>query len=295
MEHAYYYDRNKFEGSLYHIIEQNSTEQALNWLQQQKEKLGEPVSVQRFNLTFTAIPRFMGKQAVQPAAPFIELSAGDRFFIQGATLDKLVRIWWLLQLPAADKDIYINVIEGLFDAADMNEQAALYAALPLLAWPQAWIFRTTEGIRSNIGPVQEAVMLYNIYPARNLEEPAWNQLVMKAFFTDKPIHLIIGLDERANQKLAATLTDYAHERWAAGRKVHPMLWRLVGPFINADNFPDIQRIWHSELNVEKEAAGLACASSTYAPAQSLLEQSATLREEIAGHRLTWDTIAARIA
>lgn len=295
MEHAYYYDRNKFDGLLYQIIEQNSTEQALNWLQQQKGKLGEPVSVQRFNLTFTAIPRFMGKQAVQSAAPFIELSTGDRFFIQGSMLDRLVRIWWLLQLPAAEKDTYIRVIEGLFDAADMNEQAALYAALPLLAWPEAWIFRTTEGIRSNIGPVQEAVMLYNIYPARNLEEPAWNQLVMKAFFTDKSIHHILGLDERANPRLAATLTDYAHERWAAGRKVHPMLWRLVGPFINADNFPDIQRVWHSEVNVEKEAAALACASSTYAPAQSLLEQSATLREEIASHRLTWDTIAARIA
>jgi hypothetical protein len=295
MEHAYYYDRNKFDGLLYRIIEQSSTEQALNWLEQQQEKLGEPVSVQRFNLTFTAIPRFMGKQAVQSAAPFIELSTGDRFFIQGSMLDKLVRIWWLLQLPVADKDFYVRVIEGLFDAADMNEQAALYAALPLLAWPQAWIFRTTEGIRSNIGPVQEAVMLHNIYPARNLDEPAWNQLVMKAFFTDKPIHLIIGLDERANPRLAATLTDYAHERWAAGRKVHPMLWRLVGPFINADNFPDIQRVWHSEVNVEKEAAALACASSTYAPAQSLLEQSAALREEIANHRLTWETIAARIA
>lgn len=295
MEHAYYYDRNKFDTLLYRIIEQSSTEQALSWLQQQKEKLGEPVSVQRFNLTFTAIPRFVGKHPVQSALPFIELSTGDRFFIQGSMLDKLVRIWWLLQLPAADKDIYVKVIEGLFEAADMNEQAVLYAALPLLAWPDAWIFRTTEGIRSNIGPVQEAVMLYNNYPARHLDEPAWNQLVMKAFFTDKPIHLIVGLDERANARLAATLTDYAHERWAAGRKVHPMLWRLVGPFIDAGNFPDIQRVWHSEVNVEKEAAALACASSTYAPALTLLEQSATLREEIISNRLTWDSIAARIA
>jgi hypothetical protein len=295
MEHAYHYDRNKFDALLYGIIEQSSMEQALNWLQQQKEKLGDPVSVQRFNLTFTAIPRFMGKHPVTFAASYIELSDNARFFIHGFTLDKLVRIWWLLQFPVADKDAYIKVIEGLFDAADMNEQAALYAALPLLAWPEAWVFRTTEGIRSNIGPVQEAVMLYNIYPARNLEEPAWNQLVMKAFFTDKPIHQIIDLDRRANPKLAATLVDYAHERWAAGRKVHPMLWRLVGPFVNADNFPDIQRIWHSEVNVEREAAALACASSTYAPAKQLLEQSAILREEISSQRLTWDTIAARIA
>lgn len=295
MEYAYNYDRNKIDALLYRIIEQNATEQALSWLQQQKEKLGDPISVQRFNLTFTAIPRFMGRQPVRSDISKTALSEGYFFFIHGFTLDKVVRLWWLLQFPVTDKDAYVRVIEGLFDAADMNEQAALYTALPLLAWPEAWVFRTTEGIRSNIGPVQEAVMLYNNYPARYLEEPAWNQLVMKAFFTDKPIHDIVGLDERANQSLAAILTDYAHERWAAGRKVHPMLWRLVGPFIDESNFQDIQRAWHSEVNVEKEAAALACASSNYAPAKALLDQSAAMKEEIASQRLTWETVAARIA
>jgi hypothetical protein len=295
MEQAYDHDRNKTEALLLDIIRHNSTEQAFTWITQQQEKLGEPVSVQRFNLTFTAIPRFAGRQVIQTDTPFISLSDGTQFFIQGFTLDRLVRIWWLLQLPDSDKDMYVKVIEGLFDAADMNEQAALYSALPLLAWPESWVFRTTEGIRSNIGPVQEAVMLHNVYPSRYLEEPAWNQLVMKAFFTDKPIHLIAGLDARANRQLAAILTDYAHERWAAGRKVPALLWRLVGPFITAENFADIQRVWHSAINTEKEAAALACASSTYEPARALLEQSAALKEEIASHRLTWDTIAARIA
>lgn len=295
MEQAYYHDRNNTEALLFDIIRQHSTEQALTWIAQQQEKLGAPVSVQRFNLTFTAIPRFTGRQLIKTEAPFIELAPDMPFFIHGYTLDKLVRVWWLLQLPAADRELYVKVIEGLFDAADMNEQAALYSALPLLAWPDAWVFRTTEGIRSNIGPVQEAVMLHNVYPSRHLEEPAWNQLVMKAFFTDKPIQLIAGLDERANRQLAAILTDYAHERWAAGRKIPPLLWRLVGPFITADNFADIERVWHSEVNVEKEAAALACASSTYGPARALLAQSATLQEEVASHRLTWETVAARIA
>jgi len=295
MEQAYYYDRKTIDTLLFNIIEQNSTEQALNWLHQQKEKLGNPVIAQRFNLTFTAIPRFSGRQVIHTDTPSVPVSADTVFFIQGYTLDKLVRIWWLLQLPADNKETYIKIIEGLFDAADINEQAALYSALPLLAWPEAWIFRTTEGIRSNIGPVQEAVMLHNAYPSRHLEEPAWNQLVMKAFFTEKQVHLITGLDERANPQLAAILKDYAHERWAAGRKVHPLLWRLIGPFINAGNFPDIQRAWNSEVNIEKEAAALACASSTYAPAQALLEQSPALKEEIASHRLTWNTLAARIA
>jgi hypothetical protein len=295
MEQAYYYDKDKFSTLLYSIIVQHSTEKTCNWLQEQKEKLDTAARIQRFNLTFTAIPRFAGKDIVPSAVPAVELLPGEPFFIQGYTLDRLVRMWWLLQLPADDKVTYVQTMEGLFDAADMNEQTALYGALPLLAWPEAWKLRTAEGIRSNIGPVQDAVMLNNIYPARYLDEPAWNQLVMKAFFTDKQIGLIIGLDQRANPLLAAILRDYAHERWAAGRTVNPMLWRLVGPFINADTFPDIERLWHSGVSAEQAAAALACAASTYTPAQILLNQSAGLKEKIAGHDLTWDTIAQHIA
>ena len=75
-------------------------------------------------------------------------------------------------------------------------------------------------------------MCNNPYPAENLNEAAWNQMVLKAFFTEKPIDQIIGLDERANERLARTLSDYAHERWAAHRSVNPLLWRCVAPFIN---------------------------------------------------------------
>ncbi len=91
----------------------------------------------------------------------------------------------------------------------MNELTALYGALPFLAFPEAWKLRTAEGVRSNIGSVLEAIMVRNPYPAQYLDEPAWNQLVMKAFFTDKPVHLISGLDERANPELARILRDFS--------------------------------------------------------------------------------------
>lgn len=296
MEKIYYYDRNKVNGILYRTIEKNTTEQVLSWLQQQLQKLEEANSIQRFNLTFTAIPRQTGKQEVLLSKEDDALLAADNIFIHGYTLDRLARIWWLLQLPADNREQYVKTIEGLFDAADMNEQTALYGALPLLAWPEAWKLRTAEGIRSSIGTVQEAVMLDNAYPALYLEEPAWNQLVMKAIFTDKPINRIIGLDKRANPQLAAVLSDYAHERWAAGRPVNPLLWRLIGPFIG-DNvyYADIERVWRSENNVEREAAALACAASSYAPARDLLEQDPGIQEEIARQKITWDTVAARIA
>jgi hypothetical protein len=282
MDAIYHYDRNKISALLYSIIQKYSNQEVQEWLQQQKSKLEETNATRRFYSTFTAIPRFTGKTII-PDTTIPEI------FIQGYTLDRLARIWWLLELPAENKNQYVQTIEGLFSAADMNEQVALYGALPLLAWPEEWKLRTAEGIRSNIGPVLEAIMLHNAYPAAYLEEPAWNQLVMKAIFTDKPVHLITGLDKRANRKLADTLLDYAHERWAAGRTVNPLLWRLIGPFIDEVSFPDIVRVWHSENSAEKDAATLACIASTYAPAQELV------KEEISTRRLSWDAVASRIA
>ncbi|GAA4340928.1 hypothetical protein GCM10023184_38970 [Flaviaesturariibacter amylovorans] len=134
--------------------------------------------------------------------------------------------------------------------------------------------RCAEGIRSNIGDVLQAIMCNNPYPSENLEEAAWNQMVLKAFFTEKPVEQIIGLDERANRELAKILSDYAHERWAAHRPVNPLLWRCVGPFIDEKIFPDIEKIARSEQPLEREAALLACSRSNYAPAQALLQHGA---------------------
>lgn len=295
MEYAY--DNGKVSALLYAIIRENSTSKANDWIAQRLQVTQETGALQQFNLTFTAIPRFTGKNIIRTSEEELAMldAAIPGFTVYGWTLDALTRAWWLLQLPAISQTEYEQAIEGLFNAAEMNELVALYNALPLLAWPEMWKLRTAEGIRSNIGIVLNAIMLHNPYPAKYLAEPAWNQLIMKAFFTDKPVQFIIGLDARTNITLANILFDFAHERQAAGRPVNPMQWRLVAPFINADNFPDIERLWHSENNIEKEAAALVCAQSDYPAAKTLLQQSAVLREEIASGVLTWDTIANRMA
>jgi hypothetical protein len=122
-------------------------------------------------------------------------------------------------LPIEDKTAYVKTITELFRAAEMNELVALYSALPVLAYPEAWQFQATEGIRNNIADVQSAIMLHNPYPADQFDEAAWNQLILKAFFTDKDITQIIGWQERKNARLAQTLADYAAERRAAGRSL----------------------------------------------------------------------------
>jgi hypothetical protein len=215
--------------------------------------------------------------------------------LQGWTINRLCRVWLVLHLDPTNSDTYIRTIESLFSAAEMNEQVALYSALPFLAYPMQWRRRCAEGIRSNIGDVLQAIMCGNPYPSENLEEGPWNQMVLKAFFTEKPVHLIVGLDERANKELARILRDYAHERWAAHRAVNPLLWRCVGPFIDAESYPDIKRIAASENSLEQEAAALACSTSSYPPARELLNQLGDQKAAIETGVLTWETVAGKQA
>ncbi len=289
---GYAYDEPKISARLYQIIHRHASDKVMQWIATRLNAWREQHAMQQFNLAFSAAPRFVGRDEVTLTPE--ETAALQPFTVNGYTLDRLFRVWWLLQLPIGQQEKYVSSIENLFHAAEMNEQVALYGALPLLAFPEAWKLRTAEGIRSNIGVVLEAIMLRNPYPAAQLDEPAWNQLVLKAFFTEKPVHLITGLDQRANPTLARILCDYAHERRAAGRTVHPMLWRLVGPFINENNFADIERTWHSEYHADREAAALACSMSAYPPAKALLAQRPEMGTDITTGKLTWDTVAARL-
>ncbi|MNR58027.1 hypothetical protein D3C85_1789260 [compost metagenome] len=70
-------------------------------------------------------------------------------------------------------------------------------------------------------------MYHNPYPAKFLSQLAWNQLVLKAFFTEKDVHLIVGLNDRVNEALKLTLHDYIEERLAANRTVAPEIYQLT--------------------------------------------------------------------
>src|SRR5690606_25813883 len=205
------------------------------------------------------------------------------------------RIYLLLHYPAKDADQFITVLDKLFETADMREQEALYAALPLLPYPEGLRLRASEGLRTNITSVFDAIALNNPYPAQYLEEKAWNQMVLKAIFLQRPLYQIVGADERANGELAKILIDFAHERWAAGRQVMPELWRFVGPFLTEDNLKDIQRAIGSGNNLEKEAALLACSSSGLPAAQKLLEAHPEEKAKIESGELTWEEVGKQFA
>ncbi len=178
---------------------------------------------------------------------------------QNSTLDQLVRVYFLIQL--ADKEEGKSQIETLFDTAEMNELVALYRALPALSKPEIWLHRATDAVRSNMGPVFDAIAFGNPYPKTYFNELAWNQLVLKCIFNDKPIHLIEGLDERTNQALADTLADFAHERWSAGRRVPSQVWRLIRNFQTDTKEQDLKRLAESTDPNDRKAAELVLQNS----------------------------------
>jgi hypothetical protein len=292
---AFTYDEKYLKSKLASCIVDRVSADTWQWLTEKTSLIGEDQNIQNFRVAFAATTRKTGKQPVVLTEGEINEIQHIRahLTIQHWAIDRLCRVWLLMHLNVPDKEKYFQCIESLFPIAEMNEQVALYSALPVLAYPAMWRERCAEGIRSNIGDVLESIMCNNPYPSENLDEAAWNQLVLKAIFTEKPIHRIINLDERANQNLADTLIDYAHERWAAHRTVHPLLWRCVGKFIDGKNFPDIKRIALSERTVEREAAALACVQSSYSPARELVEKNPEL-QGIVKSGITWMDIAKKL-
>ena len=283
------YDADRLKALITEVSRSNLSPDTWIWL---SENLSSEDSRQ-INTAFAVMPRKTGKSVIQISQDL--LSKIDHvkpgFTVENWTIDKLGRLCLLLHLDPADQEKYIKTIENLFLAAEVSELVALYSFLPVLAWPERWKLRCAEGIRSNIGLVLEAIMYHNPYPEKYLDEKAWNQLILKAFFTDKDIIQIPGIDERANAELALTLTDYAHERWAAKRKINPFLWRFTSKFLDEGLLQDLKKVLFEGSLREKQAAALTLVQSGSASASELLKSYPELLTVINNNELTWATLA----
>jgi hypothetical protein len=242
-------------------------------------------------LTFGLIPRHVGKGDLQLSTAELSIAASVRPGWQPElwTVDQAARSWLLLQWPADDVGAYVTVLDQLFTAGEVHELVALYQALPLLPHAASHQLRCAEGIRTNIRAVFDAIAHRNPYPAETLSEPQWNQLVLKCLFVGAKLDPVTGLDTRANAALAVMLTEFAHERWAAGRPVSPELWRPVGPFATGSQIHDLQRVLTTGTDLEQQAARLALQSCRDPEAARLLSATAT-----SATSMTWSAIAAGI-
>ena len=210
-------------------LAQHTTNEGLTWLDNKCQLIAEGAAKRVFFTAFSAVPRYVGKKKLSLTMEQLQAAQKLRSHLhpQTWTSEGVARTLLLLALPHNSATEYLKVLEQLFTTADMGELVCLYQGLPLLPYPEQYRFRATEGVRSNMIPVFNAIALYNPYPQDYFDELAWNQMVLKALFVGSSLRHIQGLELRANPTLAQMLTDYANERLAANRTVSPELWQLV--------------------------------------------------------------------
>ncbi|CAN5159773.1 hypothetical protein BH23BAC1_BH23BAC1_27810 [soil metagenome] len=289
-------DQSIIIGYFYTILTKNISGTGQDWLDKSLKKLSENRIEKDLFTSFSLAPRFVGKAPLQLTGEDLEKAKKitPGFDAAKLTTDQAARILIILSYYNNDAVSFKNTLEKIFNTADIQELVSLYAALPILPHPEDFTARASEGVRTNMTVVFDTIALNNPFPSEYLNDDAWNQMVLKAVFINRPLYKIYGFDKRRNAELARMLSDFAHERWAAGRKVPPELWRATGPFLEVKLLNDIQKLLHSEEKWDKEAGTLACYESQNQQPKSLLSKVPEIKSRIDSGNLTWDILGQEI-
>jgi len=274
-------------------IARQASEEAIQWLRTRHAEISGGAPASKCFLAFSGAPRRIPKETL--VLDKADLAQADAlrpgWNPADWSVDEAARALLILSFPASDENAYVGMVEQIFSTADVRESAALYRMLPLYPFPERFRARAAEGIRSNMTSVFQAVAHHNPYPSEYFDEGAWNQMVLKALFTDSVLCKVGGLDARVNPALARMLVDYAHERWAAGRTVSPELWRPVGPFADQGYLDDLQRVMASDNEAQQEAAALALADANAPAASEFLAEFPVLKQRIEDGELNWESFS----
>jgi len=181
------------------------------------------------------------------------------------TMLEAVRVALVLAHPELADDSGQVAIEEVFRFADDGEACALYRSLALLPGPERFAWRAGEGCRTNIVPVFEAVACDTPYPARYLDDVAWNQLVIKAVFIGAPLHRVYGLDDRLSPDLARMALDLVDERRSAGRAIQHELWLCLGQVSGQRGIEALEHELASSNTIGRRAAAIGLARAGEEP------------------------------
>jgi len=262
------------------------------WLDGQAQKIVADPDTRSLTTAVGLAPRRVGKAPLALKSDEIAEAACVRPGLDARdwTVDQAARIYLMLVSGAADEEGFPARLDRLFRSGEIGEQIALLRGLPLYPAPAEIVPTASEGVRSAMQPIFEAVAHNSPYPAEQFSEAMWNQMVVKTLFIGSTLAPIAGLDERRNPDLARMLVDYAHERWAAGRTVSPELWRCVGPF--AESYLDeLIKVFESPVEAEQRAGALALSECPTPEALVILESAPQLWREIRKGTLSWKTLA----
>jgi hypothetical protein len=282
---------------IYELLTQRISPDALQWLTQTIEQItqqNQSEDSNRFFLTaFSLLPKRLNKGQIQENSQ-PNLMKRSRWIedcpdwtLEHWSLETLGRSLLLLsQTPDRLKPLFST----LYNTGSSNEQVALLQILPLLADNDRYLYWAQEGFRSHITAVFNAITLSNPYPTQYFDSTTWNQLILKAIFVGSPLHLIMGLDDRANTKLARMAIDYVHERWAAKRNVTPEIWRLISPYVEAGDRSDLCQALQMPNALQKQAVALLCHNSSLSEISSIMVDYPDLHQQVTSGLINWEYI-----
>ena len=283
--------------SLLHAwLKRQLSEDGVTWLEERLDAVRTDNADRTLHIALGMAPRKLGKAdlALGPDDLAAANAARNGWDPRGWSVDQAARILLLLTAGTGD-DGFPERFSKLCRTADVAEAIALYRGLPLYEHQATLEDQAAEGLRGNIRFVFEAVAHNNPFPRERFDQNRWNQMVLKALFIDSTLAPMQGLDERANAELATILSDYAHERWAAGRPVTPELWRCLGPFAEGRLLDDLKKLAADGTEREKVAAALALSASPASSAKEILATIPAAAAQVASGEATWDMILADTA
>ncbi|MEO0527778.1 MAG: EboA domain-containing protein [Bacteroidota bacterium] len=271
------------------IIKGSIEKEARNWLNDKVDMITKERSTRELYLTYSLIPSKI--PATYPASMDLEETDVKRYLeSQKANLQQLARIFLLIRVLDREHDFFSPKVANIIQIADTRELETFLKFLVLL--PHAENYRSTavEALRTNIAVIFDAIALNNPYPALYFNDQEWNQMYLKAAFMQQNLQEIMHVDERANKELTRIISDYAHERWAASRKIDPLFWRPVTQFLDTTLLKDMERLLKSEDVTENRAGALCCYHAKLPGARTLISEHIDLVKQIEEKQLGWDNL-----
>lgn len=276
---------------LIEILGKTASSEAVAWLRETISGLETSFKQRPFYYAFSGVSRRFDKKALVDdddlrRAGLENPPAG--FSIEGWDEFRLSRVILLTVLAEQGKEVFLTNLRALIDTADLREQVAIFSAFPILPYPEALVESATDGLRTNIIDIFDAISLNNPFPADNFTDEAWNQMILKAIFITRPLYRIIGHGQRTNLELSEAISDLAHERWAAGRMITAEAWRSCSSHLNERTFSDIVRLAGSPEANDRSAAALV--ASTVANLDKLKNGLSEELARVKSGALTWHSL-----
>ncbi len=217
-------------------LEMAASEKSWAWWQERKLQHQGNFSVNPFLKDFSLVRRYFGKKSIgfssSQEKEYQEM-AGWKVPFALWSEQKIARTQLLLELSNLSnlshlsETLYQETVEKCYYYGDNNEQIAVLQSLFLLPNCSRFVSLALDTIRTNVMTVFTGLACENPFPAICLDEHSFNNVVLKALFSEVPLGAILGLKQRHNGSLADMIHDWMDEREAARRPIPTDIWRIL--------------------------------------------------------------------